>query len=209
MTMPVKRFPRQSVRPYDDIRPELRTGDLLFCSGSLWTSELIQAATSSVWSHVAFVVNLKQIDRVMVLESVESQGVRSVPLSKYLRNYDNKGHAYPGDIAIARHRRFSALGVAGTLRRFGQQAVDRFGYPYDRDEIAKITARIAGSYLPFRKKTRRALRRDDEFICSEYVYECYRAVGIEVDHDRRGFIAPADFARDGSVEMLAVLQKKP
>ena len=48
------------------------------------SSQMIQAATDSIWSHVAFVVRLEVIDRIMVLESLEPVGVRTVPLSKYL-----------------------------------------------------------------------------------------------------------------------------
>lgn len=207
-SMPAKGFPRRPADDYDAIRPHLRTGDLLFCSGSVWMSEMIQTATGSAWSHVGFVWHLKPIDRVMVLESVESQGVRTVPLSKYLRDYDNRGHPYPGGVVVARHTKFPGEQAETVLRKFGQHSVDRFGYPYDRDEIAKITARIAGSFLPFTKTKKRELKRDKEFICSEYVWECYRAIGIEIAHDDLGFIAPVHFARDPNVKLIAVLRKK-
>ena len=97
---------------------------------------------------------------------------------------------------------------AGQLRKFGQFAADLFGYPYDKDEIAKIAARIAASYLPFSGEDRRALKPDREYICSEYVWECYRQLGIRIGHDRRGFIAPADFARAEEVTLVAVLKSR-
>lgn len=43
-------------------------------------------------------------------------------------------------------------------------------------------------------------------ICSEYVWECYRTPGINIEYDRRGFIAPADFARVEGMELRAVLR---
>ena len=209
MSMPLKRFPRRQEVDYPQFRQNIRSGDLLFCSGSAWISRMIQRVTDSAWSHVGFVMRLDAIDRVMVLESVESQGVRTVPLSKYLNDYDNEGNAYRGGVAVARHSHFAAKATAATLRQFGQFAVKLFGYPYDRHEVAKIAARIAASRLPFSRTEKSGLRRDREFICSEYVWECYRDVGIRIAYDRRGFIAPADFARADEVQLLAVLRQKP
>ncbi len=103
MRIDVNNFPTNSVSNYSEYRGQIKNGDLLLCAGSSWFSRLIQWATESIWSHVGFVMRLDKIDRVMVLESVESQGVRTVPLRKYLNDYDNKGNPYPGGLVIARH----------------------------------------------------------------------------------------------------------
>ncbi|UCD64563.1 MAG: hypothetical protein JSW34_03765 [Candidatus Zixiibacteriota bacterium] len=182
------------------------SGDILLCSGSAWFSKLIQRATSSVWSHVGFVMKVDAIDRVMVLESVEPLGVRTVPLSKYLRNYDSKGHPYPGGVVIVRHDDFARKASDKKMAEFGQFAVDLFGYPYDKKEIAKIAARIASTYLPFSSGEKKKLERDREYICSEYVWECYNSLGIRVRHDPKGFISPADFAKDPKIKLQAVLK---
>ena len=179
------------------------------CSGSGIFSRMIQAGTKSAWSHVGFVMRLDDIDRVMVLESVEPIGVRTVPLSKYLTDYDNEGNPYPGGLAIARHDAFASKATAAKLQKFGQFAVDLFGYPYDKREISKIAARIAASHLPFSSKDKRALKRDQEYICSEYAWECYKEIGIRIEHDKRGFVSPADFARSKEVKLQAVLKRKP
>lgn len=198
-----------AVSNYKDIRSEIRSGDILLCSGSGWFSKMIQSASNSVWSHVAFVMRLEIIDRVMVLESVEPSGVRTVPLSKYLNDYDSKGNPYPGGLAILRHKKFEELVPPEKLVKMGQFAVNLFGYPYDKDEIAKISARIALSHLPFSKKDKkRLLKRDREYICSEYVWETYKSLGIKIDYDKRGFIAPADFARDKNFLLKYLLKAK-
>ena len=206
MTIATKIFPRKSVTNYDVFRPEIKSGDLLLCSGTGFFSRMIQTATKSIWSHVAFVVRLDAINRIMILESVEDIGVRTVPLRKYLHDYDSRGNSYPGRIAIARHANFADKAKPEKLYKFGQFAVDLFGYPYDNDEIVKIAARIAGSYMPFSKNVRKTLKPDQEYICSEYVLECYRQLGINITHDSRGFIAPADFAKSKEVTLLAVLK---
>ena len=168
---------------------------------------MIQRATKSVWSHVGFVMRLDNINRIMVLESVEPLGVRTVPLRKYIEDYDNKGNPYPGGLVIAHHADFAEPGIQSRLGQFGQFAVDLFGYPYDKDEIAKIAARIAASYLPFSEDDKKSLERDREYICSEYVWECYKALSIEIEYDKRGFIAPADFTRAKKVTFQAVLRR--
>ena len=206
MAIPLKRFPKNSVVAYQQFRKQIKSGDLLFCSGSGVFSRMIQVGTKSTWSHVGFVMRLDAIDRVMVLESVEPLGVRTVPLRKYLVDYDSRGNPYPGGVALARHGAFEATATKKKLRRFGQFAADLFGYPYDKDEIVKIAARIAASFLPFRGKDRKALKRDREYICSEYVWECYRHLGIRIEYDPKGFIAPADFAKAKEVTLLAVLK---
>ena len=172
---------------------------------------MIQRATDSVWSHVAFVMRVDSIDRVMVLESREPIGVRTVPLRTYLADYDDevRGRPYPGGMALARHRAFKEGAPSdASLRRLGRFAADLLGYPYDKDEIAKIAARIVAGFLPFTKAEERALKHDREYICSEYVFECYKTLGIEIEHDRRGFVAPADFARASEVDLVAVLKGK-
>ena len=209
MTISMKKFPTAAKIRYAQFRPQIASGDLLLCCGSGIFSRMIQAGTGSVWSHVGFLMRLDTIDRIMVLESVEPLGIRTVPLSKYLTDYDNEGNSYPGGIVIARHDDFKTKASPNKLRKFGQFAVDLFGYPYDNNEIAKISARIAASYLPFSTADKKALKRDREYICSEYVWECYKSLGIRIDHNKKGFIAPADFAKAGKVKLQAVVKKLP
>ena len=98
-------------------------------------------------------------------------------------------------MAVARHADFAARANQEALRRLGRFAVDLFGYPYDKDEIAKIAARIVASKIGFTRRVRQAVKRDREYICSEYVWECYKSLGIHIAYDRRGFIAPADYCQ--------------
>jgi hypothetical protein len=209
MPVAVDEFPREPVADYyKQVRKNLQNGDVLICSGSGVFSSMIQQATESVWSHVAFVLRLDSIDRVMLLESVEPIGVRTVRLSKYLEDYGNDGKPYPGGLAIIRNKNFAAKAGSGKLTQLAQYAVDQFGYPYDKDEIAKIAARILASKIPFTKKQMRKIEPDREFICSEYVARCYGQVGLDIQWNRLGFVAPSDFAADANFDLLAVLKRK-
>lgn len=209
MAIAVDKFPKDAVADYyKDVRKTLQNGDILICSGSGVFSSMIQQATESVWSHVAFVLRLDSIDRVMLLESVEPIGVRTVRLSKYLEDYGNDGKAYPGGLAIIRNKNFAAKVGAQKLAQLAQYAVDQFGYPYDKDDIAKIAARILASKIPFTKKQLKKIEPDREFICSEYVARCYEHVGLDVQWNQLGFVAPSDFAADTNFDLVAVLKQK-
>lgn len=208
MPLSVNNFPIEAVSEYEKIRGDLKNGDVLICSGSGVFSSMIQQATGSVWSHVAFVLRLDSIDRVMLLESVEPIGVRTVRLSKYLEDYDNDGKPYPGGLAIIRNKKFANIINETKLTELAQFAVDQFGYPYDKDEIAKIAARILSSKVDFTKKQWKKIQPDREFICSEYVARCYERIGVEIDWNKLGFIAPSDFAADPNFELIAILKAK-
>jgi len=207
MSTDLTTFPGTPVTEYETARPHIRSGDLLLCSGSAWIAKLIQCMTDSPWSHVAFIMRLDKIDRLMVLESVETIGVRTVPLSHYLRDYRGRGSPYPGGIVIARHADFEDNATPDNLKRFGQYAVDRLGYPYDGNEIAKIAARIVSGVVDFPASDRKLLRHDREYICSEYTDVCFGSCGVEFAHDGRGFISPANIARDPRVSLEWVLRR--
>lgn len=192
------KFPNLKKKAYADIRQELESGDILLASGKYVFSKLIQKATDSCWSHVAFVMRLDEIERVMVLESIEGKGVRTIPLSEYVTNFEGSGKGYNGRLAIARHSEFKDKITPARKKAFAQFAVDRFAYPYDEEEIARITMRIVASKLGFKGKE---MKRNEEYICSEYVYECYRKLGIIIQQGNSGFIAPGDFAADNKVTL--------
>ena len=189
--------------------PQIHTGDLLLCSGSGWFSKMIQAATASRWSHVALVLRLDAFDRIMLLESVEPIGVRTVPLKQYLENYDQKGNRYPGEMQIMRHRDFEARVHEERFAALGRFAVDCFGYPYDGQQIAEIAARITLNRMApdIMDQFPPPLQTDapQAYICSEYVAACYAQIGLKIPAGTFGFTAPADFAQHQAIELIKTL----
>lgn len=187
----------------ENIRPNLKNGDILLCSGSGVFSRLIQLATGTKWSHVGFIYRVPQIDRIIVFESVESIGVRAVPLSFYLDNYNSGGKPYPGEVHIARHEDMGAKVDSDEMIRLATDAVDWLGYPYDNDEIAKIAARITSSKLPIIGKNHfKKLEEDKEFICSEYLARLFEHIDINIKWNTKGFVAPSDVAEDDKVDII-------
>src|SRR5512143_946239 len=144
-------FPSLIALQYGDVRNQIKSGDILLANGEYMFSKLIQRATDSCWSHVAFVMRLDSIDRVMVLESIEGKGVRTIPLSDYVSDFEGTGVGYKGRLVLGRHSQFDTKCTPDKLKAMAQFAVDRFAYSYDEEEIARITARIVASKLGFEK----------------------------------------------------------
>jgi cell wall-associated NlpC family hydrolase len=182
---------RLPVRRYEDVRRELRSGDLAFCSGSYVFSGLIQRFTRSVWSHVGIVYRDEHLQRVFILESETGIGVRLVPISKYLRDYHGRRRPYRGQIVVARVNPDPGDERVRQAVSFGMDLLTK---PYDNFEIVRIAARIA-----FRIGRR---TQDRKFICSELVDECYRAAGVRFVR-RDNYISPDDIWHDPSVSMVA------
>ncbi|UOB81992.1 hypothetical protein MQW34_27985 (plasmid) [Bacillus sp. ZJS3] len=179
--------------PYQQARSEIKTGDIFFCSGHYLVSELIQKASNSIFSHVGLLIHWN--DRVLVLESVEDDGVRAVPLSHYLDNYENNKKKYNGEIYIARHEVIDSPDFdKEKIKKMFGKAVDLLNRNYDKDEIAKIVARIG---LGLGRHT-----DDDEYICSEFVDKCFKELELELSRDQMGFIFPEHIAADPNIKPL-------
>jgi hypothetical protein len=194
---------RLKPEPFAAISRKVRDGDILLCSGNDPFSKLIGWATDSPWTHVALAYRTPELGRIMVFESVQQLGVRTVPLSKFIRQSSTGKKPYPGKIILARHSDYALKGGksgSAPMQRLADFAVDRFGQPFAGTEILKIATRICVGSLD--RKMPKSLGPKNEFICSEYVSKCLETVGIEIMWDGRGFIAPADFARDPKVRAI-------
>ena len=197
-------FETTAAVPYRAARQQIRNGDILLGHGRAMFSQLIQAATKSAWSHVAFIWRIEDIDRIIVLESVENHGVRAVSLNTKI-NGGSAGKPYNGKLVVARHRDFANLVSSDAMNRMTEHAIDRLGCPYDPGEVAGIAWRIMAGMLKIR--LRPSTHRNNAYICSEYAAECYAAIGITIPWDQQGFIAPADFAADPKIEPVVVLDR--
>jgi uncharacterized protein YycO len=174
---------------YLSIRDELKTGDLIFCSGDYTFSKLIESFTKSVWSHVGMIYKDETLGRILVLESEKMYGVRLAPLSKYVKDYHGKNKPYKGQIAIAKLQPLPDTQVMNNAISFG---LDELTKPYDNSEIIRIALRIL-----FQIGKR---KRDKKYVCSELVYECFAKAGITfIPKDR--MITPEDIWNDQRVAM--------
>ncbi|MGA9289554.1 MAG: YiiX/YebB-like N1pC/P60 family cysteine hydrolase [Anaerobacillus sp.] len=176
------------VKNYQSVRDDIQTGDLLLCSGSYPVSRIIQKVSKSHFSHVALL--FQWVDRIMILESVESYGVRMVPLSHYFNDYRNSGLPYNGNLYLVRHslaKDLDQIKRNAMLRR----GADLTGKLYDIEEILKILASVVIDELESIP--------NDKYICSEFIRECYQKAGLFFPNDGRGFIFPEHIASDPAI----------
>ena len=75
-------FNQIDVLSFDEVARLFKNGGLLFCRGRGMMSRLIHQATCSEVSHVAMLVEMPVTDQWLVIESVESTGVRCVTLEE-------------------------------------------------------------------------------------------------------------------------------
>ena len=178
---------------FDEAKKEIKTGDILFCNGNYLFSELIKKASDSIFSHIALLFYWDEY--IFVLESVEDDGVRTVPLSHYVYNYENSGRKYNGELYIARHEVINNTNFdKRKIKKMFEKVVDLLNRNYDIDEIAKIASRISLGI---------GRHHDDyEYTCSEFIDECFKQLEIEVSHDAKGFIFPEHIAADSNVKPL-------
>ncbi|MFC4159447.1 YiiX/YebB-like N1pC/P60 family cysteine hydrolase [Chitinimonas lacunae] len=187
--MGTQKFQQIEQRRYADVRSLIRPGDLFLASGNYPVSRIIEHFSDSIFSHVGIIFFWKS--RILLLESVEDDGVRAVPLSHYLNDYENSGEPYSGRLFLARYdQAFSE----SQLDLMMGNATDRLNRRYDKNEIGRILARIT---LGLGKH-----RDDDAYICSEFVDVCFRDIGVRFQPNRHGFLFPENIAADEKVRPL-------
>lgn len=177
------------VVPYEKIRDYLQTGHIFFSSGSYTFSGIIQRLTRSVWSHVAIVYKDEKLGRVLILEAEPRVGIRMIPLSNYLRNYQGKKRPYKGQIVIAKLKEPLEDAQLNKAISFG---LDQLTRPYDNWEIIRIMLRIL-----FRKGKR---ERNKSYICSELVRDAFAKSGVLFKMNDT-YISPQEIWKDERVEL--------
>lgn len=174
---------------YDKIRDYLKTGQLVFCSGSYLFSGIIQKLTNSTWSHVAVIYKDEELGRVLVLEAEPRFGIRMIPLSKYLQDYKGTKRPYKGQMAIAQLKEPLEIEYLNRGISFG---LDELTRPYDNFEIVRIMMRIL-FHVSKREKNR-------SYICSELVRDVFAKAGI-IFRYKDTYISPDNIWNDDRVEL--------
>jgi hypothetical protein len=174
--------------PYEKVRDHLKTGDIVFCSGSYAFSGIIQRLTKSVWSHVAIVYKDVELGRVLMLEAEPRIGIRLVPLSNYLKDYKGTRRPYKGQMIIGSLANSIEKEKLNRGISFGLDALTR---PYDNYEIFRIMIRIL-----FRISKR---ERNKSYICSELVRDIFAKAGMII-HYSDTYISPNNIWMHDGIE---------
>lgn len=160
---------------YENVRDQLKTGDIILFSGKSAISNIIKIFSGGKWSHVGMVLRLPEFDdAVMLWESttlsdindvetgVAIKGVQLVPLSQRLTSYN-------GEVTVR------LLNKAITKPMFNALAARRKELsrkPYERGETELIKAAWDGLGGASKGEDLSSL------FCSELVAEAYQAMGL-------------------------------
>jgi hypothetical protein len=177
---------------YEDVRSDIKDGDVLMYRGRNLPSRLIQWATGSRYSHSGLAAWWN--GRLMVLEAV-GKGVVVTPLSANVRHYHGDVEWFTCVEAIPESDRHRMI-------EFAQQEL---GKEYARWKAIKLGLRIL---LQKGEKQRDELRRARQLFCSQYVAEVYNSVGKDLKKgvsDR--FMSPADVASSPLLRPAGALRK--
>jgi len=191
MALPITKQDMQSmdVISYEGIRDYLSTGQIVFFSGSYLFSGIIQRLTKSAWSHVAIIYKDEQLGRVLLLEAEPRIGIRLIPLSKYLYDYNGTKRPYKGQIIVTK---FSELIPKEELNKAISFGLDELTRPYDNWEIVRIMLRIL-----FRIGKR---EKNRSYICSELVRDCFTKADILFKF-KDSYISPDAIWNDERIEV--------
>ncbi len=193
---------KQQITDYDEIRPELQSGDIVLFRGKgivstliLWFCSLFNKLKPTKYSHIGFVV--VNCGRVMLCESttftyensvLTQKGVRLVPLSQVLI-------LYPGEIYIRR-----LTGFIRTNSRYYRildmenYIIKTIGKPYEKDLLELMGS--AGA------KDWQGANNNADFFCSELVaglYKVWRLLPLDIA--ARSY-SPDEFRQGGKVDNL-------
>lgn len=195
--MGTDKFKNIRTEKYDNLIKDLKSGDILLCCGNYLVSQLIKSISKSMFSHVGIIV--KWEENILLMESVEDDGVRMVPLEHYIKNYENSNNRYNGSLYVARHKLLEGLNDEDDkIRKLIKEGLSLLNRAYDKNEIAEIIARIG---LGIGKHN-----DNQEYICSEFVNECFKKINIEFLDDSKGYIFPEHIASDPNTKPIAQIE---
>lgn len=191
-------------KAYSEIRGDLKTGDLILFSGKYSISKLVEKLEHSMWSHVAMVVRIPNIEYPLLWESSaltnlpdelykdNITGPKVVNLEERLKTYGSDLKPYSPPVYAVRH-----LEVERTdemINSLTTLFTSLHGLP-NPGEWRMIFEVIEGKLFNIPSKL-------DNYTCSELVAESLIKMGLLGSAKVINSYMPKDFSSDGSLKLL-------
>lgn len=177
---------------YNEIRKEIKNGDILMYKGKGTVSSIIKFLTHSQYSHAGVAVWWNE--RMMVMEAV-GKGVILSPLSRNIEHFkgDVEWFQYKGGISKEDRIKIIVRGQKELGKKYATWKVVWFGI--------KI-------YLKLHLKKDNATK-SDRLFCSEYVSAMYGAINLDLDMDKANRnTSPDDIVKSVKTEMKGILKSE-
>ncbi len=204
-------MPRRPLAPWRDVIPSLQTGDLIFFRGPGWFTHAVDLITGGIWSHVAMVIEAKDIypelpkDQLLLWESTTIPGhdVDADPshinlttgpmLVDLVSRMENYAERWGYKMMSARYLHLDRTEeFRSNLSAFIRDPdVRNAGYP--------STSGLLWHYL---RERYTVTREERTYFCSELVAATYQAAGLLPPNPTHTSYCPRDFSERGFVPRL-------
>lgn len=181
---------------YDELRGQLKTGDVVLFSGKGLISKGIQWITGSKWSHIGIVLRLDDLDQVVLWESTTLSktkdlisgklvsGVQLVSLSRRLASYK-------GDVAVRTLGGYTWLPEADKVLADVRKEFEGRPYELSKWELVKSAMDL---FCHNKEDT-------SSLFCSELVAEVYQRLHLLSEYKPSNEYTPADFGYDADLKL--------
>jgi len=176
---------------YEEIRDQIKNGDVLMYKGRGLISSIIRWATRSPYSHAGIAAWWNE--RLMVLEA-KGRGVVATSFSRNIKEYR-------GDVEW-----FSCI---KEISEEGHLNMVTFA----QEELGKRHGRLKAIWLGLKTlferdmEKRDRLKKESKLFCSEYVAQIYNSIGLDLKKQRSDrFMKPADIAESPLLERKGTLK---
>lgn len=184
---------------YQDLRDQLKTGDILLFSGKSGISEGIKFFTLSKWSHVGMVYKFESpLDpkgSVFCWESTTLSNVKDADTGKLTRGVQRVELSERLERCFAQGYEISVRPLSKALTDEMIQALNLFrhdvsGLPYEKNKIELLIAAYDGIFGESKEEDLSSL------FCSELVAEAYQKMGLLTEEIPSNEFVPKDFSSE-------------
>jgi hypothetical protein len=170
---------------YDDVRGQIRNGDIFMYKGKAIFSSIIQWVTHSPYSHAG--VAAWWNERLMVMEA-KGNGVVTSPFSRSIGRYKGEAEWFSCVKEISDEDRL----------RMVIFAQEELGKSYGRWKTILLGIK---TLLERDLDKRDRLRTENKLFCSEYVARIYNSIGLDLKKQTSDrFMKPDDIANSPLLE---------
>jgi len=171
----------------------LKDGDILLCKGNGFTPWLIKWGTGSVYSHVSVIASAKL---GLIIEAVPQGGVRAISVANYKTPYD-----------VFRIKSGNPFNLPNVISYLIKMLARKYDYPLKlAGKLALRKLKLAQLFtfkLFGNKKAADALQEDQDYFCSELVYEAFKTAGLDIVPQ----IGDAETTSPGDIAQSPLIEK--
>lgn len=195
---------------YSEICQSFKTGDLILFHGELRSSELTEILQGTMWSHVAMVINPKDIGfdypRLLLWESNTLVNLKDVTMDK----------AKVGPMLVDLEERIQSDKNDGYDNIFQVRYIDLGDFSHLEDELHKKLKTFIDNHHTcgypkselqmfidfFKGKFENKQAEPDKFFCSELIAATYIGLGLMTDYYVPNSYMPKDFSDKSDLPLL-------